>query len=74
MRMSEFQRACAEEFGADYARVLIRDHWLAALGGTAQEAFARGVAARDVWHALCVDLQVPADRRHGRGLIDPRDD
>ncbi len=72
MRLSEFQRACAEEFGADYARVLIRDHWLNALGGTAQEALARGVAARDVWQALCVDLDVPVERRHGRGLRDPR--
>lgn len=71
MRLSEFQRACAEEFGADYARVLIRDHWLAPLGGTAAEALERGVAARDVWQALCADLDVPLARRHGRGLIDP---
>ncbi|MFA5605662.1 MAG: DUF3046 domain-containing protein [Leucobacter sp.] len=71
MRLSEFQRACAEEFGVDYARVLIRDHWLGALGGTSQEALDRGVAAREVWEALCVDLQVPVDRRHGRGLLEP---
>ncbi|QIM19769.1 DUF3046 domain-containing protein [Leucobacter coleopterorum] len=74
MRMSEFQRACAEEFGTDYSRVLVRDHWLAVLGGTAQEALARGVEARDVWRALCEDLQVPVERRYGRGLLDPRRD
>ncbi|GAB2550811.1 DUF3046 domain-containing protein [Leucobacter ruminantium] len=73
MRLSEFQRACAEEFGADYARVLIRDHWLAAFGGTAQEALDSGAPARDVWEALCVELGVPPARRHGRGLIDPRE-
>lgn len=72
MRLSEFQRACAEEFGADYAGVLIRDHWLSVLGGTARDALDRGVPAREVWAALCVDLDVPLDRRHGRGLIDPR--
>ena len=72
MRLSEFQRACAEEFGADYARVLLRDHWLAALGGTAQEAIDRGVAARDIWRALCEDLDVPVERRYGRGLRDPQ--
>ena len=72
MKLSEFRRACAEEFGADYAGVLIRDHWLAPLGGTAADALDRGVPAREVWDALCADLDVPIERRHGRGLIDPR--
>ncbi|MFV0434245.1 MAG: DUF3046 domain-containing protein [Leucobacter sp.] len=71
MRFSEFQRACAEEFGADYSGVLIRDHWLAGLGGTAAEALERGVSAREVWRELCADLDVPLERRHGRGLRDP---
>ena len=39
---------------------------------TAQDALDRGVAAREIWQALCVDLQVPVERRHGRGLRDPR--
>ncbi len=73
MRLSEFRRACAEEFGAEYAGVLLRDHWLAPLGGTPDEALARGVPAREVWAVLCADLGVPVERRHGRGLIDPRD-
>ncbi|QIM16911.1 DUF3046 domain-containing protein [Leucobacter insecticola] len=72
MRLSEFRRACASEFGAEYAGVLLRDHWLTALGGTAQEALERGVAPREVWQALCVDLDVPVERRHGRGLRDPQ--
>ncbi|UOQ58230.1 DUF3046 domain-containing protein [Leucobacter allii] len=73
MKLSEFRRACAAEFGAEYAGVLLRDHWLAALGGTAEEALERGVAARAVWEALCADLDVPPERRYGRGLPDPRD-
>lgn len=73
MRLSEFQRAMQEEFGEVYAGVLMRDHWLAALGGTANEALDRGLPAREIWQALCVELQVPEERRHGRGLIDPRD-
>lgn len=73
MRISEFQRAMREEFGDAYSGVLVRDHWLTSLGGSAQDALDRGVPARDVWFALCEDLQVPQARRHGRGLIDPRD-
>jgi len=41
VRLSEFRRAMAEEFGDAYAGVLMRDHWLAPLGGTANEAIAR---------------------------------
>ncbi|MGW9020025.1 DUF3046 domain-containing protein [Leucobacter chromiiresistens] len=73
MRLSEFRRACVSEFGEDYAPVLLRDHWLAPLGGTANEAIERGVAPRQVWEALCIDLSVPVARRHGRGLPDPRE-
>lgn len=73
MRLSEFQRAMADEFGEDYASVLLRDHWLSALGGSARDALAEGIPPKRVWNALCDDLQVPAERRHGRGLIDPRE-
>ncbi|QBE47875.1 DUF3046 domain-containing protein [Leucobacter triazinivorans] len=73
MRLSEFRRACVSEFGEDYSGVLLRDHWLAALGGTADEALDRGVPARTVWEALCADLGVPEHRRYGRGLRDPRE-
>lgn len=61
----------SEEFGETYSRVLVRDHWVAGLASTAGEALDRGVAARDVWAALCVDLDVPVERRYGRGLRDP---
>lgn len=63
----------AEEFGEAYAGVLMRDHWLSVLDGTAAEALDRGVPARTVWLSLCDDLQVPLERRHGRGLREPRE-
>jgi len=73
VRLSEFQRAVSEEFGQVYAGVLLRDHWLTGLNATANEALDRGVPARAVWLALCDEFQVPETRRHGRGLIDPRE-
>lgn len=72
VRQSEFRRAMVEEFGEAYSGVLIRDHWVGELGGTAREALDRGVPPREVWAALCEDLQIPPERRHGRGLVDPR--
>lgn len=72
MRLSEFQRAMREEFGDAYAGVLMRDHWIVALEGTADAAIARGVPAKAVWAAVCEDLDVPPARRYGRGLRDPQ--
>lgn len=73
MRLSEFRRAVSEEFGDAYAAVLLRDHWLTTLDGTARDALDRGIPAREVWFALCDELQVPPERRYGRGLLDPRE-
>lgn len=72
MRHRAFRQTVAEEFGDAHSGVLIRDYWLAALGGTAEEALERGVAPREVWQALCVEFDVPEARRHGRGLGDPK--
>ncbi|PIJ31082.1 signal transduction histidine kinase, partial [Leucobacter sp. OLES1] len=47
-------------------------HWLTALDGTADAAIERGVPAREVWVAVCEDLDVPPSRRYGRGLRDPQ--
>lgn len=71
MRASELQVAVREEFGAMGA-VLLADLALERLGGrTGTEALRGGVPARDVWAALCESQDVPAARRHGRGLRDP---
>lgn len=73
MRGSELQVAVREEFGA-LGAVLLADLVLERLGGrTGAEALRGGVPAREVWAALCESQEVPADRRHGRGLRDPRD-
>jgi hypothetical protein len=72
MRLSEFSRAVAAEFGAR-GDALVAD---LALGGlsyrTAAQALADGVDAREVWLALCDETDVPASRRHGVGWLEPR--
>ncbi|SDS47794.1 DUF3046 domain-containing protein [Agrococcus carbonis] len=72
MRESELRLAVAEEFGA-LGSVLMTDLTLSTLGGrTGSEALAAGVPAKRVWQALCDAKDVPEQRRHGRGLRDPR--
>jgi hypothetical protein len=72
MRRSEFDRAVADEFGAQ-GSTLIHDLVLADVGGrTAVEALDAGVPPRDVWLALCVETDVPAERRYGVGRLEPR--
>jgi hypothetical protein len=59
----------AEEFGEAYAGSLARSHVMSALDGrTAVEALEAGVPPREVWLALCADMDVPEARRHGRDL------
>ena len=72
MKVSEFHRAVADEFGP-FGRVLVRDTVLVALGNrTAEEALEAGTPAREVWLALCAAQNVPRARWHGAGLPDPR--
>ncbi|HEY4153224.1 MAG TPA: DUF3046 domain-containing protein [Pseudolysinimonas sp.] len=71
MKLSEFDRAIADEFGA-FGRVLRRDSVIVALGNrTPDEALAAGVAAREVWLALCAAQEVPPERWHGAGRPKP---
>src|SRR5665647_1026148 len=71
MRMSDFWRLMDDEFGAAYARSLARDHVLGALGNrTPIEAIESGVKPREAWLALCVDMDVPLERRLGKELSD----
>lgn len=72
MNMSEFRRAIAEEFGTEMGSVLLRDHWLRSFGATAEEALNEGYEVREVWLALCEELQIPPERRYGRGRKDPQ--
>ncbi|MFT4135536.1 DUF3046 domain-containing protein [Microbacterium sp.] len=72
MRRSEFDRAVAAEFGPR-AAALLSDLVLDDVGRrTASEALAAGVPPREVWLALCAATDVPDERRHGAGRIEPR--
>ncbi|PZE66416.1 DUF3046 domain-containing protein [Curtobacterium sp. MCBD17_021] len=74
MRVSEFWRAVDQVFGDAYGAVVARDVVLEQLGGrSAADALAAGVDARAVWDALCDSQDVPLERRHGKGLQEPRD-
>jgi hypothetical protein len=73
MRLSEFRRAVAAEFGETFGAALTRDLVLGELGDlTAEQAIAAGVPVRDVWRALCWANDVPENRWHGAGLRRPR--
>jgi hypothetical protein len=72
MRRSEFHRAVSDEFGAQ-ANAVVTDLVLSGVGGrTATDAIAAGVDPREVWLALCEELDVPAERRYGVGRLEPR--
>lgn len=72
MRRSEFDRAVSDEFGAQ-ASTLVTDLVLADVGGrTAAAALKAGIPPREVWLALCVETDVPADRRYGVGRLEPK--
>jgi hypothetical protein len=71
VRLSEFHRAVREEFGGVHGPVLVRELWLTACASTAEEALRSGIAPREVWNALCDEMNVPSTQRHGRGLKNP---
>ncbi|MBS1672825.1 MAG: DUF3046 domain-containing protein [Actinobacteria bacterium] len=72
MRRSEFLRAVDAEFGAR-AGSLVADLVLTRIGGhTAAEAMEAGVPPREVWLALCAEMDVPESRRHGVGRMEPK--
>lgn len=76
MRLSEFRQAVVEAFGEAYAPTLCKQLALTGLDSlTCNEALERGVAPRDVWHALCDQMGVDPSIRAGlddKRLIPPR--
>ncbi len=73
MRLSEFWLAMADEFGAEYGRVLAHDLVLSDIGGlTADQAIAAGVNTREIWIALCRANDVPSSRWYGVGQREPK--
>lgn len=74
VRVSEFRRAVADEFGEGFGLALTRDLVLGELGHvSANEALESGADPRDVWLALCAAAEVPRERWYGAGLRAPRD-
>ena len=74
MRLSEFTRAIAEEFGQPYGDAVVRDLVITELDDrTARQALDAGVEPRTVWLAVCTAMEVPESRRHGVGRIERRD-
>jgi Protein of unknown function (DUF3046) len=72
MRRSEFDRAVSDEFGAGGVGLIV-DLVLAGVGSrTAAEALKSGVSPRDVWLALCEEMDVPPERRYGAGRLEPK--
>lgn len=72
MRRSEFLRAVEDEFPGRTSSVL-NDLVLTPLAGrTAKEALAAGIPPREIWLALCDEMEVPENRRHGAGRLEPR--
>ncbi len=73
MRLSQFWSLMDDEFGAPYAASLARDHSLGSLGSrTAVEAIEAGVSPREIWLALCDDMDVPPERRYDKILRQPK--
>jgi hypothetical protein len=67
VRLSEFWTLVDEEFGATQGRTLVRDHVVGTLRHrTPAQALEDGEEPREVWLALCADLEVPEERWWGR--------
>ncbi|MGZ8805291.1 MAG: DUF3046 domain-containing protein [Microbacterium sp.] len=72
MRLSEFERAVRDEFGAQGDALLV-DLVLSGAGHrTAAQALDAGIPAREVWLALCAETDVPPERRYGVGRIEAK--
>jgi hypothetical protein len=65
--MSEFWALVDDEFGVGRGRSLVKDQVLALLSyRTAQSALDAGDDLREIWLALCAEMDVPASRHWGR--------
>ena len=73
VRLSHFWQLMDDEFGAAYARSLARDHVVGALGNRSpQAALDAGTPPREVWLALCRDMDVPQEHWLGKEAPGPR--
>ncbi|MBB6121960.1 DUF3046 domain-containing protein [Nocardiopsis algeriensis] len=64
MRLTVFWRNMHDQFGEAYAESLAKDYVLEGLGSrTVDQALADGVAAKEVWRAVCDAFDLPAAAR-----------
>ncbi|MFV2194634.1 DUF3046 domain-containing protein [Nocardiopsis sp. LOL_012] len=64
MRLTVFWNNMHEQFGAAYADSLARDYVIEGLGSrTVHQALADGVAAKQVWRAVCEAFDLPLSVR-----------
>lgn len=64
MKLTVFWQRMYSHFGESYADSFARDHVMSELGGrTVHEAFEAGWEAKAVWRAVCVAVDIPAERR-----------
>jgi hypothetical protein len=64
VRITEFRRLMAEEFGRVRSEMLARDHVFSAFGGrTADQALEAGFDPKNIWLAVCDAFDVPLERR-----------
>jgi Protein of unknown function (DUF3046) len=64
VRLTVFWARMTEQLGATYADSFARDFVITDLGSrTVHQALADGVAAKDVWVAVCTALELPPSVR-----------
>jgi hypothetical protein len=64
MRITDFQRMMAGEFGSSRASTLASDHVFSGLSGrTVEEAVEAGVPVKEIWQVVCESFDIPPERR-----------
>ncbi|QVQ53632.1 DUF3046 domain-containing protein [Spiractinospora alimapuensis] len=64
MRLSQLWQRMYEQFGEAYAESLAKDYVIESLGSrTVNQALADGVAAKEVWRAVCDTFGLPSTVR-----------
>jgi hypothetical protein len=64
MRLTDFWGRMERVFGPTYARSVASDRVFASLGErTVDQALAAGEDTKDVWRAVCAEVEVPGPER-----------
>jgi tRNA A22 N-methylase len=59
MRLTDFWNRMHRHFGEVYAESWAKDYVIAGLGGrTVEQALAEGIAVKQVWRAVCQEVDV----------------